>query len=260
MPTVPYRAVDAESGEVREIRSPAELPEVGRRGGAAVVEEPLVDATIIAPAAAVGTLVELCVERRGTQLEHTFIDADRALLRYRLPLAEIATDFADVLKSRSTGYASFDYEPAGYAPADVVRLDVLINGEAVDALASLVHRSKAERAGRALVGRLKEMLGRQMFDVALQAAVGGRVIARESLSAMRRNVLAKCYGGDITRKKKLLEKQKEGKKRVRRQAPAVKRARAASRAARWRRAQMKRVGSVDVPHEAFAQLLRSEGS
>ena len=166
VPTVPYRVVLAD-GSVTAIRSPSELPDAGKlRGGC--LEEPMVNVRIIAPKDTVGALVQLCVERRGVQLEHTFLDEHRAMLRYFIPMGEMAVDFADVLKRRSTGYASFDYEPAGYQAADIVRLDLLINGEPVDALATLVHRDKATRAGREMASRLKELLGRQMYDVAIQ--------------------------------------------------------------------------------------------
>jgi translation factor GUF1, mitochondrial len=178
-------------------------------------------------------MVELCVDRRGVQMEHTFLDDSTALLRFRLPLADIAVDFADRVKSLSEGFATFDYEPDDWqGPADVVRVDILVNGAPVDALASVCHAERAQRNGRAMVARLKDMLPKQSFEVAIQAVVRGRVVARESISALRKNVLAKCYGGDISRKKKLLSKQAEGKKR------------------------MKRLGSVDVPHEAFGELLK----
>ena len=229
-PTVPCRVV-AEDGCITEIRSPAGLPSLSGRSGVRI-EEPLVDVTLIAPRDAVGRLVELCVSRRGTQLEHSFLDDTRALLRYRMPLAEIAEDFSDAIKSCSSGYASFDYEDAGWQAADIVRVDILVNGSPVDALASLCHRERAARNGRAMVLKLKELLGRQMFEVSLQAAVAGRVVARETISALRKNVLAKCYGGDVSRKQKLLQKQAAGKKK------------------------MRRIGNVDVPHAAFAQLLR----
>ena len=179
----------------------------------------------------VGRVVELCVERRGEQLEHAHLGQTRVMLRYRLPTAEMAGDFSDVLKSRTSGYATFDYEEAGFRVADVVRLDVLVNGVVVDALSSLTHRDGSVRKGRDIVKKLKDTLPRQLFEVAVQAAVNGAVVARETVSAMRKNVIAKCYGGDVSRKKKLLSRQKEGKKR------------------------MRRVGNVDVPLEAFAGLL-----
>ena len=229
-PTVPFRLVA--NGTVTEVTSPAGLPDPGARSSGVRLEELLVDATIIAPSESVGRMVELCVSRRGVQLDHTFIDDTRAMLRYRLPMGEIAADFADEIKSRSAGYASFDFEEAGWQAADIVRVDILVNGQPVDALASVCHRERAARNGRAMVSKLKELLSNQLFEVALQAAVGGKVVARETISALRKNVIAKCYGGDVSRKRKLLDKQAEGKKR------------------------MRRVGNVDVPHEAFAQLLR----
>jgi len=242
-PTVPYRVRDGggkdEEESWTEITSPLALEDAsagrdasGRnRPRAATVEEPMVDATIICASDAVGTIVELCVDRRGAQLEHAHLDDTRVMLRYRLPLGEVASDFSDALKSRTSGFATFDYEDAGWEPSDVVRLDVLVNGHAVDALATLVHRDKATRRGREMCRRLKDALPRQLYEVAVQAAVGGKVLARETISAMRKNVLAKCYGGDVSRKKKLLAKQKEGKRR------------------------MRRVGNVDIPAEAFAGLL-----
>uniref|UniRef100_A0A0E0PTG1 Translation factor GUF1 homolog, mitochondrial n=1 Tax=Oryza rufipogon TaxID=4529 RepID=A0A0E0PTG1_ORYRU len=186
--------------------------------------EPTVIATIIIP------------KRRGEQQEYTFIDAQRALLKYRLPLREIIVDFYNELKSITSGYATFDYEDSEYQQSDLVKMDILLNGQPVDAMATIVHNQKAQRVGRELVDKLKKFIERQMFEITIQAAVGSKVIARETLSAMRKNVLAKCYGGDITRKKKLLEKQKEGKKR------------------------MKRVGSVDIPQEAFHELLKVSNS
>ena len=222
-----------------EITSPSALDHPSSRqhqhAGPRVVEEPMVDATIICASDAVGKIVELCVDRRGAQLEHAHLDDTRVMLRYRLPLGEIASDFSDELKSRTSGFATFDYEEAGWEPSDVVRLDVLVNGHAVDALATLVHRDKATRRGREMCRRLKDALPRQLYEVAVQAAVGGKVLARETISAMRKNVLAKCYGGDVSRKKKLLAKQKEGKRR------------------------MRRVGNVDIPAEAFAGLLSRDG-
>ena len=202
-----------------------------RRGGVGGVQEPVVDATIVCASDVVGGVVELCVERRGEQLEHSHLGATRVLLRYRLPLAEMASDFSDALKSRTSGYATFDYEEAGWRDADVVKLDVLVNGVVVDALSTLTHRSGAVRKGRLVVKKLRDVLPRQLFEVAVQAAVNGSIVARETVSAMRKNVIAKCYGGDVSRKKKLLARQKEGKKK------------------------MRKIGNVDVPLEAFAGLL-----
>ena len=241
-PTVPYRVKynDSSSAVGRDqaddewvvVSSPASFDQERlRRGRGGVVEEPVVDATIVCSSDVVGRVVELCVERRGEQLEHAHLGQTRVMLRYRLPTAEMAGDFSDVLKSRTSGYATFDYEEAGFRVADVVRLDVLVNGVVVDALSSLTHRGGSVRKGRDIVKKLKDTLPRQLFEVAVQAAVNGAVVARETVSAMRKNVIAKCYGGDVSRKKKLLSRQKEGKKR------------------------MRRVGNVDVPLEAFAGLL-----
>jgi GTP-binding protein LepA len=198
------------------------------------IQERLVEATIIVPTEYTGKILELCNERRGEALEHSQIDSLRAMLRYKLPLGEVASDFADELKSRTSGYATFDYELAGWQFADICRLDVLVNGEVVDAMATLCHRSKAVDIGKKMVKKVKEALPRQMFEVAVQASLSGKIIARETVSAMRKNVLAKCYGGDVSRKKKLLQKQKDGKKR------------------------MRRMGNVDIPADAFAGLLSAK--
>lgn len=231
-PTVPY-IFEYDDGSKINVQNPAALSSApGKR--LACSWEPMVIATIVTPSEYVGGLITLCSERRGEQLEYNFIDSQRVLLKYKLPLREIVVDFYDELKSITSGYASFDYEDAGYQKADLVKLDIMLNGQSVDALAAIVHSSKAQYVGRKVVDKLRKIIDRHMFDVAIQAAVGSRVIARETLSAMRKNVLAKCYGGDVSRKRKLLEKQKEGKKR------------------------MKRVGSVDLPQEAFHQLLQSK--
>lgn len=228
-PTVPVR-VELLTGETLELQNPSEFPQNQRITS---VFEPTVRATIIVPAEMVGSVMTLCQERRGELVEHSVLGATRALLRYSLPLAELGGDFYDELKSASSGYASFDYEEGEYRRADLVRLDVLVNGEAVDALARVVHRSRAAPVGRALCAKLRDLMDRQQFDVALQAAAGGRVVARETIKAFRKNVIAKCYGGDISRKRKLLEKQKEGKKK------------------------MRKLGSVDVPAEALHEIMRA---
>ncbi|KAK1281809.1 hypothetical protein QJS10_CPB22g00898 [Acorus calamus] len=230
IPTVPY-IFEYSDGSKVQVQNPATLASnPGKRVTACW--EPSVIATIIIPSEYVGPVITLCSERRGEQLEYSFIDSQRAFMKYRLPLREIVVDFYNELKSITSGYASFDYEDADYQTSDLVKLDILLNGQPVDAMATIVHQLKAQRIGRELVDRLKKFIDRQMFEITIQAAIGSKVIARETISAMRKNVLAKCYGGDVTRKKKLLEKQKEGKKR------------------------MKRVGSVDIPQEAFHELLK----
>jgi GTP-binding protein LepA len=228
-PTVRYRVI-LENGEVLEIDSPAALPDVSR---VEQIEEPVMLATIHVPSEYVGSVLELCQERRGVQ-RGMHVHGSRVQIRYELPLAEIVADFHDRLKSATRGYGSFDYELVGFRPADLVKLDVLVNGQPVDALSLIVHRDKAYTRGSDLVRKLKEFIPRQMYEVALQAAVGSRVIARSTVKALRKNVTAKCYGGDISRKRKLLEKQKEGKRR------------------------MKRVGQVEIPQEAFLAALRLE--
>ncbi|CAM6084063.1 unnamed protein product [Calypogeia fissa] len=230
-PTVPY-IFDFADGSKVNVQNPAALTSSpGKRILASW--EPTVTATIITPSEYVGSLITLCSDRRGEQLEHTFIDGQRVLLKYKLPLREVVIDFYNELKSITSGYASFDYEESGYDKSDLVKLDLLLNGEPVDALATIVHRSKSQRVGRELCEKLKKVLDRQLFEIAIQAAIGSKIVARESLSAMRKNVLAKCYGGDVSRKRKLLEKQKEGKRR------------------------MKRVGNVDIPQEAFHTILKN---
>ncbi|GAB2216731.1 hypothetical protein Droror1_Dr00024509 [Drosera rotundifolia] len=230
VPTVPY-IFEYSDGSKVQVQNPAQLPSSPKKR-VTKCWEPTILATVIIPSEYVGPVMTLCSERRGEQLEYTFIDSQRVFMKYRLPLREIVVDFYDELKSITSGYASFDYEDSEYQAADLVKLDVLLNGQPVDAMATIVHNLKAQRVGRELVDKLKQVIDRQMFEITIQAAIGSKVIARETLSAMRKNVLAKCYGGDITRKKKLLEKQKEGKKR------------------------MKRVGSVDIPQEAFHELLK----
>jgi len=227
-PGVLYR-VTTTDGVVQEIDSPAKLPDAGR---IKEIEEPVITAMILTPAEHVGGILQLCQDKRGVQKTIEYLSSDRVLITYDLPFNEVVLDFYDKLKTLSRGYASLDYHVTGYWPSPLVKLDILVNGDPVDALSIIVHRDMAYERGRALASKMRELIPRQMFEVAIQAAIGGRIIARESVKAMRKNVLAKCYGGDITRKRKLLEKQKEGKKR------------------------MKRVGKVEIPQEAFLAVLR----
>ena len=227
-PGVLYR-VTTTDGQIQEVDSPAKLPEAGL---IKVIEEPVITAMVLTPAAHVGGILKLCQDKRGVQENIEYLATDRVIITYELPFNEVVLDFYDRLKTISRGYASLDYHVTGYWPSPLVKLDILVNGEPVDALSIIVHRDMAYDRGRALASKMRELIPRQMFEVAIQVAVGGRIIARESVKAMRKNVLAKCYGGDITRKRKLLEKQKEGKKR------------------------MKRVGRVEIPQEAFLAVLR----
>jgi GTP-binding protein LepA len=227
-PGVLYR-VTTSDGDVREIDSPAKLPDAGQ---IAKIEEPVITAMILTPAEHVGGILQLCQDKRGIQKTLEYLASDRVLITYELPFNEVVLDFYDKLKTLSRGYASLDYHVTGFWPSPLVKLDILVNGEPVDALSIIVHRDMAYDRGRALASKMRELIPRQMFEVAIQAAIGGRIIARETVKAMRKNVLAKCYGGDITRKRKLLEKQKEGKKR------------------------MKRVGRVEIPQEAFLAVLK----
>jgi GTP-binding protein LepA len=226
-PNVRYEVVLRGDREV-EVHSPAEMPDPG---GIEEIREPFIRATIITPAEYVGAVMELCQGRRGTHVDMHYLSPERVQLRYDLPLAEIVLDFYDLLKSQSRGYASLDYEPLGSRPSDLVKLDVLLAGERVDALSVIVHSERAYQSGKALVERLQQTIPRQLFDVPVQAAIGSRVLARETVKALRKDVTAKLYGGDVTRKRKLLEKQKVGKKR------------------------MKQVGRVEVPQEAFLSVL-----
>ncbi len=230
VPNVKYEVILTD-GEVRVVENPNKVPTDSSKDH---IREPYVKAEIITPTEYIGNLMKLCQERRGIYVNQTYLDAERVNLEYELPLAEIVFDFYDKLKSLSRGFASFDYEFDEYRRSDLVKLDVLINGDPVDALSTIVHRDKAFEMGRKLTSKLKELIPRQMFAVAIQAAIGSRVIARTTVKAMRKDVTAKCYGGDISRKRKLLEKQKEGKKR------------------------MKQVGSVEVPQEAFLAVLSME--
>lgn len=226
-PTVVYKVVKKD-GEVVEVDNPSRLPEPGAIGE---VHEPIVRANILVPKDFVGSVITICVEKRGNQVDMNYV-GNQVSITYDLPMIEVVSDFFDTLKSVTKGYGSLDYELIRYEAADMVRLDVLINGDKVDALASIVHKDQAKYKGRELVDRLKEVIPRQMFEVAIQAAIGGTIVARSTVKALRKNVLAKCYGGDVSRKKKLLEKQKEGKKR------------------------MKNIGSVEIPQEAFLTVLK----
>jgi GTP-binding protein LepA len=227
-PGVLYR-VTTTDGELHEIDSPAKLPDAGRIDK---IEEPVITAMILTPSAYVGGILQLCQDKRGVQKTLEYLASDRVLITYELPFNEVVLDFYDRLKTLSRGYASLDYHVTGYWPSPLVKLDILVNGDPVDALSIIVHRDTAYERGRALASKMRELIPRQMFEVAIQAAIGSRIIARESVKALRKNVLAKCYGGDISRKRKLLEKQKEGKKR------------------------MKRVGRVEIPQEAFLAVLK----
>jgi GTP-binding protein LepA len=226
-PSVVYRVYKTD-GKVFDIDNPTKLPPVQQ---VERLEEPYVKATVMVPNTYVGSIMELAQEKRGNFKNMEYLTETRVTLTYELPLSEIVYDFFDQLKSRTKGYASFDYEFLGYLPSNLSKLDILIAGEVVDALSFIVHKDKAYARGKAMVEKLRELIPRQMFEIPIQAAIGTKIVARESVKAMRKNVLAKCYGGDITRKKKLLEKQKEGKKR------------------------MKQVGNVEIPQEAFMAVL-----
>ena len=229
-PSVVYRAFLTDGTEML-VDNPTELPEASRLDH---IDEPMLDISILTPSEYLGAVMDLCQSRRGEMIKMEYLSTERVELRYTIPLAEVVIDFFDALKSRTKGYASLDYEPSGYVTSELVRVDLLINHEPVDAFSTIVHKSNADYYGRRMAERLKELIPRQMFDVPIQAAVGGRIISRETVKARRKDVLAKCYGGDITRKRKLLEKQKEGKKR------------------------MKNLGRVEVPQEAFVAALKLE--
>ena len=227
-PSVIYKVTKTD-GTKFDLYNPTDLPATQE---ISYTEEPIVKADIMLPKEYVGNVMELCQDRRGVYKDMQYMDASRVILKYELPLNEIIYDFFDALKSRTKGYASFDYEIIGYNKSDLVKLDIMLNGGVIDAFSLIVHKDKAYARGRKMAEKLKTAIPRQMFEIPIQAAIGGKVIARETISAMRKDVLAKCYGGDITRKKKLLEKQKEGKKK------------------------MKSFGTVDVPQEAFMSILK----
>ena len=229
-PSVIYR-VNKTDGEILMIDNPAKLPKTIE---IASIAEPYVKATVIVPKDYVGSVMEVSQDKRGEYQSMDYLDTNRVMITYQIPLSEIIYDYFDRLKSTTRGYASLDYELSDYREADLVKLDILLNGDVVDALSSIVHKDRAVPRGRQLALKLKRIIPQQMFDIPVQAAVGGRIIAREDVKARRKDVLAKCYGGDVSRKKKLLEKQKEGKKR------------------------MKAVGSVDLPQEAFMAILSDD--
>jgi len=229
-PSVLYK-VKLKNGTTIDVENPSDLPDPMAME---TIFEPIITATIILPKEYLGSILKLCQDKRGVQKEMVFLSEERIILTYKLPLNEVATDFYDQLKSLSSGYASLDYEEAGYEPSDLVKMDILLNGSPVDALSVILHRETSERTGRMLVEKLRQLIPRQLFVVAIQAAIGAKIIARETISALRKDVIAKCYGGDITRKRKLLEKQKAGKKK------------------------MKQVGNVELPQEAFLSILKKD--
>jgi GTP-binding protein LepA len=226
-PSVVYR-LHMTDNTIKELHNPSDMPDVMKIN---MIEEPWIKATILVPDTYLGSILTLCTDRRGEQVDLTYV-GNRAMVVYRLPLNEVVFDFYDRLKSVSKGYASFDYHLDSYRESDVVKVSILVNSEPVDALSMMVHRGRAESRGRVLCERLKELIPRQLFNIAIQAAIGGKIIARETISALRKDVTAKCYGGDITRKRKLLEKQKKGKKR------------------------MRQFGNVEIPQSAFIAALK----
>jgi GTP-binding protein LepA len=230
VPSVQFKAFLTDDTEVY-INAPSEMPDPTRLNH---IEEPYIKAQIITKSEYIGPIISLCMDKRGTIKNQQYLTTDRVELSFEMPLSEIVFDFFDKLKSISRGYASLDYHLIGFRESDMVKLDIMLNGEKVDALSAIVHRSKAQDWGRKLCEKLKELIPRQMFEIAIQAAIGQKIVARENISAIRKNVLAKCYGGDISRKRKLLEKQKKGKKR------------------------MRQVGNVEIPQEAFMAVLKIE--
>ena len=230
-PSVIYE-IKLTDGSVINVDNPSEFPEKVR---ISEIKEPYILTNIFVPNEYIGSIMELCQEKRGTYISTEYIDISRVNIHYEIPLSEIVYDFFDKLKSYTKGYASFDYEIIGYKASDLVKMDIMLNGDIVDALSVIVHKDFAYKRGRVIVDNLKEIIPRQMFEVPVQAVIGSKVIARSDIKAMRKDVLAKCYGGDITRKRKLLEKQKEGKKK------------------------MKTIGKVDIPKEAFLSVLKAEG-
>ena len=228
MPNVSYKVYD-KHGEMREVHNPAGMPEVTLIDR---IEEPYIHATVITRTDYIGNIMTLCLGKRGELLKQDYISGNRVEIQYAMPLGEIVIDFYDKLKSISKGYASFDYHQSGFRPSKLVKLDILLNGEPVDALSTLTHFDNAETFGRRMCEKLKELLPRQQYDIAIQAAIGAKIIARETVKQLRKDVLAKCYGGDVSRKRKLLEKQKKGKKR------------------------MKQIGNVQVPQKAFLAVLK----
>jgi GTP-binding protein LepA len=228
VPNVSFKATTTK-GELITVNNPTEMPDPSRLE---VIEEPFIKAQIITKPEYIGNIMTLCIGKRGMLINQSYLTPTRIELTFEMPLTEIVFDFYDKLKSQTRGYASFDYHPIDMRPSDIVKMDILLNGDKVDALSALIHRGRAQEFGRKLCEKLKELLPRQQFQIAIQAAIGAKVVSRETISAMRKDVTAKCYGGDISRKRKLLDKQKEGKKR------------------------MRQIGNVEVPQEAFLAVLK----